>query len=104
MTCRSSATEWPTAVKCPTGVSVVSAAIRPVIRTVRSRVEPPAPYVTDTKVGRSGSSWRTASQSCCSSAAVLGGMNSKENDRSPAASRSRMAAARCGQGCGIVPG
>ena len=31
------------AVKCPIGVSVVSAAIRPVTRTVRSRVEPPAP-------------------------------------------------------------
>ena len=43
ITRRNSATEWSTAVKCPTGVSVVSAAIRPVIRTVRSRVEPPAP-------------------------------------------------------------
>ena len=32
-----------TAVKCPTGVSVVSAAMRPVTRMVRSRVEPPAP-------------------------------------------------------------
>ena len=39
----SSATEWFTAVKWPTGVSVVSAAIRPVTRTVRSRVDPPAP-------------------------------------------------------------
>ena len=40
---RSSATEWLTAVRCPAGVSVVSAAIRPVTRTVRSLVEPPAP-------------------------------------------------------------
>ena len=31
------------AVRCPTGVNVVSAAIRPVTRTVRSLVDPPAP-------------------------------------------------------------
>ena len=43
ITWRSSATEWLTAVKCPTGVSVVSSAILPVTLTVRSRVEPPAP-------------------------------------------------------------
>ena len=43
MTCRSSATVWLTAVRWPTGVSVVSAAIRPVTRTVRSLVDPPAP-------------------------------------------------------------
>ena len=43
MTCLSSATEWLTAVRWPTGVRVVSAAIRPVTRTVRSRVDPPAP-------------------------------------------------------------
>jgi hypothetical protein len=28
ITCRSSATEWPTAVRCATGTSVVSSAIR----------------------------------------------------------------------------
>ena len=43
MTCLSSATEWFTAVRWPTGVRVVSAAIRPVTRTVRSLVDPPAP-------------------------------------------------------------
>src|ERR1700683_3271746 len=43
ITCLSSATEWFTAVKWPTGVSVVSAAIRPVTLTVRSLVDPPAP-------------------------------------------------------------
>jgi hypothetical protein len=91
-------------VKCPTGVSVVSAAIRPVIRTVRSRVEPPAPYVTDTNVGCSGSSWRTDSQRRRSSAAVFGGMNSNEQDRSPAASRSRMAGASGVRGSDIFPG
>ena len=40
---RSSATEWFTAVRCAIGNSVVSVAIRSVIATVRSRVEPPAP-------------------------------------------------------------
>ena len=65
--------------RCPTGVSVVSSAIRPVTLTVRSLVDPPAPYVTETKVGRNGSSCRIARHSCCSSASVLGGMNSKEN-------------------------
>ena len=43
ITCLSSATEWFTAVRCPTGVSVVSSAIRPVTLTVRSLVDPPAP-------------------------------------------------------------
>ena len=43
MTCLGWATEWLTAVRWPTGVRVVSAAIRPVTRTVRSRVDPPAP-------------------------------------------------------------
>ena len=80
ITCRSSATEWLTAVRCPIGVRVVSSAIRPVTRTVRSLVEPPAPYVTETNVGRSGSSWRIDSQSLSSSASVFGGMNSNEND------------------------
>jgi hypothetical protein len=40
---RSSASEWSTAVKWPTGIRVVSWASRWVIETVRSRVEPPAP-------------------------------------------------------------
>ncbi len=43
MTCRSSAIEWFTPVRCATGNRVVSLAIRPVVRTVRSRLEPPAP-------------------------------------------------------------
>ena len=43
ITCRSSLTEWPTAVRCATGTKVVSSAIRWVTRIVRSRCEPPAP-------------------------------------------------------------
>ena len=42
-TWRSSVRLEPTAVRWPTGVSVVSVAIRSVIRMVRSRVLPPAP-------------------------------------------------------------
>ena len=76
--CRSSATEWFTAVRCPTGVSVVSAAMRSVVSTVFTRVVPPAPYVTDTKVGEYPSSRRNARHSCCSWASSRGGKNSKE--------------------------
>ncbi len=91
---RSSDREEPTQVRWPIGVRVVSLAIRSVTRMVRSRVDPPAPYVTDTKVGASGSSSRSARHSCRSPSSVFGGKNSKENDRSPRASRSRMATER----------
>src|SRR5512135_491710 len=89
ITLRSSARLWPTAVRWPTGVSVVSVAMRSVTRIVRSRVDPPAPYVTDTNVGRSASSSRIASQSWRSPSSVLGGKNSKENDGRPVPSSSR---------------
>ena len=59
-------------------------------------MEPPAPYVTETNVGRSASSSRIARQSCRSPSSVFGGKNSKENDRSPAASSSRTVGARPG--------
>src|ERR1019366_8779767 len=45
---------------------------------VRSRVLPPAPYVTETNFGASGSSRFTARQSDSSISAVFGGKNSKE--------------------------
>ena len=45
-----------------TGVSVVSDATRSVTRTVRSRVVPPAPYVTLTKSGSRSSSWATTAR------------------------------------------
>jgi hypothetical protein len=41
-------------------------------------VEPPAPYVTDTKLGASGASRSIASQSERSISSVFGGKNSKE--------------------------
>jgi hypothetical protein len=75
--------EWSTAVRWASGTSVVSVAIRSVIAIVRSRVEPPAPYVTETKSGRSGSSWRIAVHSWRSPSSVLAGKNSKENSRAP---------------------
>lgn len=43
MMCLSSSAEWPTAVRCATGRSVVWAAMRLVTSIVRSREEPPAP-------------------------------------------------------------
>ena len=43
ITWRSSATECETAVRCAIGTRVVSRAMRPVVRIVRSRLLPPAP-------------------------------------------------------------
>jgi hypothetical protein len=43
ITLRSSATEWSTAVRCAIGTRVVSCATRPVVRMVKSRLDPPAP-------------------------------------------------------------
>ena len=40
---RSVSREWSTQVRCASGVIEVSCAIRSVTRTVRSRVDPPAP-------------------------------------------------------------
>ena len=77
------------AVVCPTqhrwaiGRSDVSWAIRRVMPMVRSRVPPPAPYVTDTNVGRSGSSSLMERQRTSSPSASLGGKNSNENDGVP---------------------
>lgn len=86
---RSSATEWFTAVRWATGVRVESAAICWVARTVPARVEPPAPYVTETKLGRTASTRRSAFQRFRSPFSVLGAQNSKEYDVLPVASRSR---------------
>jgi hypothetical protein len=46
---------------------------------VRAWVLPPAPYVTDTKLGRNVSSRRTQFHNCASSASVRGGKNSNES-------------------------
>ena len=74
----SSSVVCPTQVRCAIGSIEVSRAIRPVIATVRSRVVPPAPYVTETKVGFSGSSSLMERHSTSSPASSLGGKNSKE--------------------------
>ncbi len=55
-----------------------------------SREVPPAPYVTETKVGWYGSSSLIAVHSCCSPASSLGGMNSKEYERPPSRIREAM--------------
>src|ERR1700722_10076732 len=89
MTLRSSATEWLTAVRWATGFSWVCSAIAPATWTVPSRVDPPAPYVTETKVGLSCSSRRMASQNCRDPWSVFGAKNSNENDW-PACSASVM--------------
>src|SRR5687768_5719908 len=57
--------------------------------TVRSRVLPPAPYVTETYVGLS--SWSAATVSInCPRFSCLGGKNSKEKAGRPEVSSSRM--------------
>ena len=50
---------------------------------VFSRVLPPAPYVTDTKLGSSSRSLAIVRSRACSPASVLGGKNSNEKTGSP---------------------
>src|SRR2546430_4140112 len=52
--------------------------MRAMLAWVRSRVEPPAPQVTDTKLGASGARRLMASQRLRSISSVLGGKNSNE--------------------------
>src|SRR3954451_10267366 len=77
--------------------------MRSVMCTVRSRVEPPAPYVTETNVGCSPSSSRIACQRLRSPSSVFGGKNSNEHDRSPVASRSPIFAAETRVGKANLP-
>src|SRR3954468_1185311 len=77
--------------------------MRSVMCPVRSRVEPPAPYVTDTKVGCRPSSSRIACQRLRSPSSVFGGKNSNEKDRSPVASRSPIFAAEAMTGKANLP-
>lgn len=72
-----------------TGVRVVSAAICSVAFTVPARVEPPAPYVTETKLGATASTLRSAFQRFRSPFSVLGAQNSNEYVVLPDASMSR---------------
>ena len=73
----------PTQVRWAIGSIEVSCAIRRVIATVRSRVPPPAPYVTETKVGCRSSSSLIERHSTSSPSASLGGKNSNENECPP---------------------
>src|SRR3954470_12199225 len=57
--------------------------MRPVVRMVRSRLEPPAPYVTETKAGSRGSRSRMVRQRVASPSSSLGGQNSAENVGTP---------------------
>src|SRR5262249_32905735 len=52
--------------------------MRLTVECVRSRVEPPAPYVTATKLGLSGASRVIDSHNVFSLSSVFGGKNSKE--------------------------
>ncbi len=71
----------------------MSSAICRVARTVPERVEPPAPYVTETKLGATASTRRRASHRLRSPFGVFGAQNSKEYEVLPEASRSRTVAA-----------
>ncbi|SKZ03313.1 Uncharacterised protein [Mycobacteroides abscessus subsp. abscessus] len=53
------------------------------MRTVRSRVLPPAPYVSDTNAGLSRSKTRTARHRRASPSASFGGRNSTEKGTCP---------------------
>src|SRR5688572_14527330 len=88
---------WSTAVRWASGVIVVSVAIRSVTETVPSRVDPPAPYVTDTNDGRRRSSSRRAVHSWGSASGVLGGKNSKDQVGREEASSSRTVGVTTGQ-------
>src|ERR1700722_2548881 len=73
-----SARDAPTQVKWGATTSSVSRNMRSTHAWVRVRVEPSAPYVTDTKFGCRGARRCTASHSCCPMGSSLGGKNSKD--------------------------
>src|SRR4051812_42348390 len=75
---RSSSTVAPTHVKCAIASIPSSCLIRLTIAMVRSRVEPPAPYVTDTKAGSSCFRTCAARHRFSSPSSVFGGKNSNE--------------------------
>src|SRR5919206_4955443 len=75
---RSSPTVEPTHVKCAIASMPYSSLIRETISIVLFAVVPPAPYVTDTKSGRSERSSPTASNRLRRPSSVFGGKNSNE--------------------------
>src|SRR4051812_24806511 len=72
-----SAWEWQTQVRCEMAVRVVSRWIRQTRSWVRSRVLPPAPYVTETNDGCSSWSWVIVPNSSSHASSLFGGKNSK---------------------------
>src|SRR4051812_13481412 len=77
-TARSSSVVAPTQVKCAIASRPSSCLMRLTIAIVRSRVEPPAPYVTDTKDGSSCLNSCAARQRFSMPSSVFGGKNSNE--------------------------
>src|SRR3954447_7164051 len=75
---RRSPTVEPTHVKCAIASMPYSSLIRDTISIVLFAVLPPAPYVTDTKSGRSERSSPTASNRLRRPSSVFGGKNSNE--------------------------
>src|SRR5690242_3004560 len=59
-----------------------AACISRTVLTVPSRVEPPAPYVTEKKCGRTCASRARAARNFCTASSDLGGKNSKLKVRS----------------------
>ncbi len=80
----SSSTVAPTHVKCAMASRPWSALMRLTMSIVFSRVEPPAPQVTETKLGSSGRSAWSASKRLRSPSSVCGGKNSNEKTGSVA--------------------
>lgn len=75
-------------------MSVVSTTICWVSLTVPARVDPPAPYVTETKSGATASTRRNAFHRFRSPLGVFGAENSNEYVLLPVASMSRTVRAR----------
>src|SRR5690554_699655 len=73
-----SAREVATQVRCAIGLSDVSARMRETRARVVWRVEPEAPYVTDTKSGRAASRWRIVSHNRGAAVTSRGGNSSKD--------------------------
>src|SRR5262249_59646513 len=67
-----------TQVRCAGGTNAVPARMLLTVGWVRSRVLPPAPYVTDTKSGASGASRSIDSHRILSISSLLGGKNSND--------------------------
>ena len=86
--CRAARRAWHRrSVRCAIASIPRSCLIHLVSSTVRARVDPPAPYVTETKSGSSGDRASSAQRRLRSPSSVLGGKNSKEKTGSTAEAR-----------------